>query len=155
MKVSAIQNNNQLFGAKIAEMPRLNSVVQYMSEHRMRPGKTDYTEHFYLWKKIEYAILNHPSDVELFTDVRYFQGKKPKVVGIIKSDKAEITNSDSDRIYNITKVLNIWHDFLNPDNKKVFNRIMGKEYKDKYQPWWDTFIAPYWKDIQKFYKDEI
>lgn len=154
MKIEPIKQHNLNFKAEISSTKALDRAINYMSEHRMRPGQKDLTDHHYLWQKIGYAILNHPSKYGLFTTIEHNK-KYTHVRGVIKSFSGRINGPDVEGKNYLTAVLRVWRDFLNPENKDIFNRIIGKAYEKDYQQWWDNFIAPYWKEIDKLYKENI
>ena len=154
MKINPIQQSSTNFGANIVQTPALKEVVDYMSFHRMRPGQKDYTEHFYLWNKIEYAMLNHPSNLDIFTVVEKNMGDFGYAIGSIKTFVGEMAFKTRANQGFLRPVLSAWRDFLDPENMVRFNIIMGNRTKKEYKTWWNTFIAPHWKGINKYFGDD-
>ena len=46
----------------------------------------------------------------------------------------------------------LFRKLLNPENKEVFNGLLGKEYSNIYHKWWNANIKPIWKEINELYK---
>ena len=155
MKINPIQqNDNMSFGANVVQTSALKEAVEYMSMHRMRPRQKDYTEHHYLWHKIEYAMLNHPSHLDIFTNVKKDMGDFGYATGSIKTLINEMAFKTRANQGVLRPILNVWRDFLDPVNMDRFNIIMGNRTKEEYKTWWNQFISPYWRDINKFFAED-
>lgn len=108
-----------------------------------------------LLKKICKAFEKHPSQETIDTDVYYRYGELFNARGVLKTSCGRITDIEPARSDDGTAPMqNLFRKFLNPDNRNIFNELLGAEYSKDYTKWWNTNIKPIWKEIKETFKME-
>ncbi len=157
MKILPTNNFNtcQLnFKAKI----NLNSTgvreyTEYLSQCIDAPkGYFRSNKNIELFNKICEAFEKHPSSEIIETSVFYRYGELFNARGVVKTSKAKITDVEPSRSDDGTGPMeNLFRKLLNPANKMVFNKLLGKEHSGVYRSWWNENIQPIWDDINITY----
>lgn len=106
-----------------------------------------------LFRLIEKALAKHPSkevlNITRIIDNRFFWNER----ALIKSSKASFVDVEPVRDDSIAGELGVIRRILDPENKDMFNRLMGQEFSSKYDKWWNKHISPIWEDINSLYRE--
>ena len=143
MKIQPVsqQQNSCSFQAMIAKTAEMRHFCD-----RLGTG-TQYKNQNKIWLCIERALKEYPLPTVLFTQCH-------RLYGVSRASIEAYDGRFLDDKYtkdNVLSIMSVWKNFLNPQNKESFNKVMGKDNKNFYQPWWNAYIQPIWKDIQKFF----
>ena len=125
--------------------------VKYMDSCKNAPkGCFNSRKNIKLFKKICDAFEKHPSDEIISADIKYRSGELFNARGVLKSSKVSIKDVEPSRSDDGTAPMqNILRKILDPDNEKMFNKLVGEKHKDSYKKWWNSNIKPIWPDIKK------
>lgn len=106
-----------------------------------------------LFRLIEKALAKHPSkevlNITRIIDNRFFWNER----ALIKSSKASFVDVEPVRDDSIAGELGVIRRILDPENKDMFNRLMGLEFSSKYDKWWNKNISPIWENINSLYRE--
>ena len=156
MKINPIQqNNNQNFKAKINKnTPAMKIACSYMERCKdLQPPYANTKVKLQLFNLIEKALKKHPSkeiiDIKRIHKKQYFWGERET----ISSSKAFFTDVEPVRDDSIGGELGVLRRILDPENKDMFNSLMGLEHADKYNTWWEKHISPIWNQINNLYRE--
>ena len=161
MKVQAIntnnyQQNNTSFTAKINKnTPAMRLACSYMEKCRdLQPPYANTKVELQLFNLIEKAFNEHPSgetlNINRFHKFQYpLWGERES----ISSSKACFTDSEPVRDDSIAGELGVIRRILDPENKNMFNLLMGLEHSSKYDAWWEKHISPIWDQINILYRE--
>ena len=127
--------------------------IQYMISCRNAPeGYFNSSKNIKLFKKICDAFEKHPSNEVISADVIYRKHELYNARGVLKSSKIAIKDVEPCRSDDGTGPMeNILRKILDPKNKKIFNKLVGEEYKSSYKSWWNKNIKKIWADIKDIY----
>ena len=106
-----------------------------------------------LFSKICKAFENHPSEEVIETKVIYRNGELFNARGMLETSRGKITDIEPSRSDDGTGPMEyLFRKVLNPDNRKIFNSLLGEEYSNIYPKWWNENIKPLWNEINELYK---
>lgn len=155
MKVQSANDMNFAFKASINKnTPAMKIACAYMEKCKDYefPYKDTKTE-LDLFESIEKALAKHPSkevlNIYRYNDKRFFWDER----ALIKSTKASLVDVEPVRDDSIAGELGIIRRILDPENKEMFNRLVGAEHSNKYDNWWKKNIAPIWENINSLYRE--
>lgn len=149
-------NNSTNFGAKLnLKSQGFNDYVQYMDSCKNAPkGYFNSSKNIGLFKKICKAFEAHPSKEVINADVFYRQGEAFNTRGTLKSSKAKIVDVEPSRSDDgVAPMQNILRKIVDPENKKMFHKLVGKEHESMYNAWWNKNIKPIWGDVKKTFNE--
>jgi len=132
----------------------MKTACAYMEKHKNQefPYKDTKTE-LELFNSIEKALAKHPSkevlNITRIIDNRFFWNER----ALIKSTKASFVDVEPVRDDSIAGELGVIRRILDPENKEMFNKLMGVEFSGKYDKWWSKHISPIWKNINSLYRE--
>ena len=156
MKINSIQqDNNQNFSAKINKnTPAMKIACSYMERCKdLQPPYANTKIELQLFNLIEKALKKHPSkeiiDINRIHKNQYFWGERET----ISSSKALFTDVEPVRDDSIAGELGVIRRILDPENKDMFNALMGFEHVNKYDTWWGKHISPIWNQINNLYRE--
>lgn len=157
MKIQQNVNYNQNFGARINLNSRgIREYTEYLDRCKDAPkGYFCSNKNIKLFKSICKAISRHPSPEVIDADVYYRKGELFNARGVLETSKKRIVDVEPSRSDDGTAPMeNLFRKLLNPENKDVFNSLLGKEYEGAYDKWWNKNIKPLWQNIRETYKME-
>lgn len=132
----------------------MKTACAYMEKHKNQefPYKDTKTE-LELFNSIEKALAKHPSkevlNITRIIDNRFFWNER----ALIKSTKASFVDVEPVRDDSIAGELGVIRRILDPENKKMFNELMGLEFSRNYDKWWNKHISPIWNSINNLYRE--
>lgn len=148
-------SNKQTFRANVVNTKTLTETIEYMERHSNPPkGWYNNAQDLSLTKKIVKALKKHPSKENLEIEQTHRYGELFNARGVISSGKATLIDTEPARSDSIAPVLNIMRRIVDPANKKSFNKLMGEEHANDYQPWWDKNIRPIWSSINERFRED-
>ena len=157
MRINSIQqNNNQTFKAKINKnTPAMKIACSYMERCKdLQPPYANTKVELQLFNLIENAFSKHPSKEVL--DINRIHIRKFLLWAereTIRTSKASFIDSEPVRDDSIAGELGAIRRILDPENKTMFNALMGFEHADKYDTWWEKHISPIWSQINNLYRE--
>ncbi|MBQ4115709.1 hypothetical protein IJD34_09945 [bacterium] len=153
MKTQAI--NNAIFKASISRnTPSMKLACSYLEKHQNnQPPYANTKTELELFKLIENALEQHPSKEVLYInrhfDDRFFWNERSS----INSSQIKLNDVEPIRFDSIAGELGIIRRILDPENKDMFNKLLGVEHSDKYDTWWNKHISPIWNNINRLYRE--
>lgn len=150
MHVSRVNSVN--FQANLNFPP---NYIKYIEKNSVaREGYKDFTSHKVLINKLTEAFSKNPSDANVNVGMLLRNNEMFCARGLIGSQYAEFTDTEPARDDSVAAFENVVRRILHPDNRVQFNKLMGAKRKSPEQDvWWNTYIAPIWKDISsEFYE---
>lgn len=158
MQINQIQQstNNCNFNARVIKNDSMEKFVTYLKRNsKNQPTYWNTKEHLMCYKRIEGAIKKHPSQVNVEPDVVKVSTNYSSdgARGVIRTELGEYVNPSVEKYGSAAPYLKVLRDFVNPDNKSMFNALMGKEYSNVYDQWWEQHIKSIWKKVDKLFKD--
>lgn len=162
MRIAKIENNSNnlqtklpAFKAKInLKSSGIAEYCNYLEQCKDAPkGYFSSNRNIDLFSRICKAFKNHPSEEVIETKVIYRKGELFNARGVLETSRGKITDIEPSRSDDGTGPMEyLFRKLLNPENKEVFNGLLGKEYSNIYHKWWNTNIKPIWKEINELYK---
>ena len=162
MHVCRIENGSQIaqtklpaFKAKInLKSSGIAEYCDYLERCKDAPrGCFSSNRNISLFSKICKAFENHPSEEVIETKVVYRKGELFNARGVLETNRGKITDIEPSRSDDGTGPMEyLFRKLLHPDNKKIFNGLLGEEYSNIYLKWWNKNIKPIWKEINELYK---
>ncbi len=156
MNISPITNQNQnpTFNAGIINNDYWCKFKTYLQYYKGRKGYHDTTKELKLVKRIEKAFEAHPSETTLRISEIYQNGYSFGNRGMVESEFDRLVDVEPSREDGFGAIEHLFRKLLNPENKDLFNRLMGAGYEDKYNAWWNKHIRPIWNDIVETFREE-
>ena len=74
--------------------------------------------------------------------------------GVVSTRFATFIDSEPANNNRIHPIKNILRRILDPENKDVFNKLMGGKHSDSYNTWWEENISPFWNDINTKFREK-
>lgn len=149
-------NNSPNFNAKLnLQSKGFADYMEYLHMCKNVPkGQFNTSKNLGLFRKICKAFEKHPSNEVINADVKYRRSELFNARGFLETSKAHIIDIEPSRSDDGTAPMeNILRKILNPDNKKLFNNLLGEKHKSSYNAWWDENIKPIWTDIQETFEN--
>lgn len=161
MNISKIENCPQVmqskypaFGARInIKSSGIADYCAYLESCKNAPkGCFSSNRNIDLFSKICKAFEKHPSQEVIDAKVVYLEREFCNARGVLETIRGKITDVEPSRSDDGTGPMEyLFRKFLNPDNKKVFNKLLGEEYSNIYSGWWNENIRPLWNEISDLY----
>ena len=155
MKINSIKQNNQNFKAKINKnTPAIKMACSYLECCKnLQPPYANTKVESHLFYLIEKALEKHPSnenlDINRVYKKQYFWGERET----ISSSKASFIDVEPVRDDSVAGELGIIRRILDPENKDMFNSLMGLEHANIYDAWWEKYISPIWNQVNNLYRE--
>ncbi len=146
--------NMTSFGANIVNNDLWCRFKTYLQYNKGRKGYHDTTKELKLVKEIEKAFDAHPSETTLRISEIYKKGYSFGNRGMVESEFDKLVDVEPSREDGFGAIEHLLRKLLNPENKDLFNRLMGTRYENKYDAWWDIHIRPIWNDIVENFREE-
>ena len=162
MHIGKIENHSQVvrtklptFSAKInLKSSGIAEYCDYLERCKDAPkGWFSSNRNIDLFSKICKAFENHPSGEVIETKVVYRSEELFNARGKLETNRGKITDIEPSRSDDGAGPMEyLFRKLLHPDNKKVFNGLLGEEYSNIYPKWWNKNIKPIWNEINELYK---
>ncbi len=143
------------FGVKLGPTEDLKKYVSCIyREKYLQPANWHSAKHIALFEQIKNALSKHPADVQLDVAVTHVPYEHFNARGVISSYNGILIDSEPAANNSLTAPIeNIFRRILNPKNKEAFNYLVGKNYADVYDNWWNKYISRIWEKLNKeFYE---
>lgn len=156
MDISTITiNPNQSFGAKINKHTKaMKYVYSYLEKYKYATEPYGGTrKELALLNKVNKALKQHPSEEIINISTIHKTGYTLDERGYISTSRAAFKDIEPCKKDSVSAELGIIRKILAPENKNMFNALMGKEYAQIYPRWWKQHISPIWDSINMFFRD--
>ena len=156
MQIIPIQQNKVNFEAKINKnTPAIKLACSYMERCKdLQPPYANTKVELQLFNLIDQAFDKHPSKETLnINRIHRYHYPLWGERETISSSKAYFIDGEPVRDDSIAGELGVIRRILDPENKTMFNALMGFEHADKYDTWWEKHIAPVWNQINNLYRE--
>ena len=156
MKLDKVNGNyNQNFGIRLVRTPEVNEYMKYIERSPKSSNYMNYEFHSYLYKKIEEALAKHPANIDIVPSVIYRKNELFNARGVLQTNKFKIVDVEPARSDSgVAPIENVLRKILSPQNQEAFDVLVGKEYSEQYQVWWNKHIAPLWFNIDTLYREK-
>lgn len=161
MYLRRIENNRQViqakhpaFDAKInLKSSGFAEYCEYLECCKDAPkGYFSSNRNIELFSKICKAFENHPSEEIIDAKVIYLNGYF-NARGMVETRRGKIRDIEPSRSDDGNGPIEyLLRKLLDPNNKKIFNKLLGEEHSNIYSKWWNENIKPLWSEISDLYK---
>ena len=152
MKIQPI--SNQSFTATLAIEGDMKEYMKFLNAHtEAADGWYNSTEDLRVTSKIIKAFKKHPSPNVVFPSNTYIKSVWFNARGTLKSKDCTLYDTEPSRSDSFAGIQNVLRRILDPENKSMFNKLLGVQYSWAYSTWWNEHIKPIWPYIQKNFRE--
>ena len=157
MKIQQIQPASPVFGVRVVKTQELKDFQTFLYRNSFvgNSQRKDYMHHKNLVDIICKSMRKIPQGADISFTILRDEEKSLGSRGVVSSDFAKFVDTEPAGNDAASPLFSIIKKILHPENKPQLSRLLGEKpgSMEKTESWWNRYISPIWKDIDKYFQE--